>query len=206
MSARFTEEDVGKTVVNANGDEIGMVAAVDDDVAHVEPNAGITDSIKAALGWTDPSDDAFVLEVSNVSEVTNEHVRLQGISGTETTSEARMDHGGTETDTRTGSPRTDEHDRHADKSTAGPGRIEAVHSDDDDDSLIGDDDESDLIGDDDNDSLIGDDDDSRIGEDDQSDLIGDDDDDSLIGDDDDDSLIGDDDDSRIGDDDDDKRR
>ncbi|MFC7216417.1 hypothetical protein ACFQO4_20365 [Saliphagus sp. GCM10025334] len=77
MSARFTPEDVGKRVINEHGDDVGMVTDVEGATAYVEPDPGITDSIKAALGWGSPSDEAITLEESNVSEVTRTEVHLQ---------------------------------------------------------------------------------------------------------------------------------
>ncbi|USZ72521.1 hypothetical protein [Natronosalvus halobius] len=78
MSARFTPEDVGKRVINEHGDDVGMVTDVDGATAYVEPDPGITDSIKAALSWGSPSDEAITLEESDVSDVTHTEVHLRG--------------------------------------------------------------------------------------------------------------------------------
>ncbi|MFC7230481.1 hypothetical protein ACFQMM_02235 [Saliphagus sp. GCM10025308] len=77
MSARFTPEDVGKRVINEHGDDVGMVTDVEGSTAYVEPDPGITDSIKAALGWGSPSDEAITLEESDVSDVTRTEVHLR---------------------------------------------------------------------------------------------------------------------------------
>ncbi|WP_312908094.1 hypothetical protein [Natronosalvus caseinilyticus] len=77
MSARFTPEDVGKRVINEHGDDVGMVTDVEGATAYVEPDPGITDSIKAALGWGSPSDEAITLEESDVSDVTSTEVHLR---------------------------------------------------------------------------------------------------------------------------------
>ncbi|WP_255167003.1 hypothetical protein [Natrononativus amylolyticus] len=176
MSAQFSDDDIGKTVVNANGDEVGIVSAVEHGTAHVEPDPGITDTIKAKLGWEGTGEEAYPLQEQAVASVTDDEIRLEGdLSGA----------GSTHTGQSTGA---------AAGGTTGT-RDTDVRDDDDD-----------LIGDDDDDGLIGDDDDRRGRDrrTDDDDLIGDDD-DSLIGDDDDDELIGDDDDDLIGDDDDEHR-
>ena len=202
MSAQFTDDDVGKTVVNANGEDVGIVAAIEHGTAHVEPDPGMFETIKAKLGWEGSGDESYPLQETAVAEITDDHIRLEGdLSGVGGTA-------GTETGMDT------------DTSATGTGTETDTGMRDDDDDLIGDDtgmrDDDDLIGDDtgmrdDDDDLIGDDtgmrddDDDLIGDDDDEGLIGDDDDD-LIGDDDDEGLIGDDDDESLGDDDRDRDR
>jgi hypothetical protein len=199
--AQFTEDDEGKTVVNADGEEVGIVTAVEHGTAHVDPDPGITDKIMSALGWSDQDEDTYPLQEESVEAITDDEVRLASSAGA-----------GTDAGTAG-----------AGAGTTGTGDDTGVTDDDsgltdDDDDLIGDDDDSgltddddDLIGDDDSgitdddDDLIGDDDDT-IGSDDSGitdddDLIGDDDDtigddDSGLTDDDDDDLLGDDDDDR----------
>jgi len=39
MSPQITDDDVGKSVANADGDEVGMVADVQHGTAHVEPGS-----------------------------------------------------------------------------------------------------------------------------------------------------------------------
>lgn len=77
MSPQFTDDEVGKTVVNANGEEIGMIAAVERGTARVDPDPGLTDTIKAALGWEDAGDEAFPLEAEKIEAITDDEVRLK---------------------------------------------------------------------------------------------------------------------------------
>ena len=77
MCPSFTSDDVGKRVENANGEQIGIVGAVDPGLAYVEPDPGVTDSVKAALGWKPEQEDAIALEEAAVSEITDEVVRLR---------------------------------------------------------------------------------------------------------------------------------
>ncbi|MHC3438919.1 hypothetical protein ACYJ1Y_12670 [Natrialbaceae archaeon A-gly3] len=133
MCAQFTDDDVGKTVVNANGDDVGIVADVEHGTAHVEPNPGITDTIKAKLGWSDRDTDTYPLQESAVAEVTGDAVRLESdLSGTDTGTTT----GTTDTGTTTGTADTE---MGSDRRT--------------DDDIIGDDDDDDVIGDDDDDLL-----------------------------------------------------
>ncbi|GAB3040451.1 hypothetical protein [Natronobiforma cellulositropha] len=218
MCANFTDDDVGKTVVNATGDEIGIVSAVEHGTAHVEPDPGMTDTIKAKLGWGGPDEEAYPLQEHAVDHVTDDHVHLKADlessaeGGTTTAGDSRTTGDtdrGTEMGDDTGMGGRDMgddsgilEDDDTGMGSEGHGRLEeddrGTHEGQgrmgDDDSGLIDDDDDDLIGDDDDD-LIGDDDDGRIlGDDDDDDLIGDDDDDEglLSDDDDDDDLIGDD--------------
>lgn len=203
MSPQFTDDDVGKNVINAEGDEIGIIADVDHGTAHVEPNPGITDTIKAKLGWGG-TDDAYPLQESSVADVTADEVHLQsdlsgtgaGMSGAGAGAGTGADTGagaGTEMDTDTGtgtdagSSRTRDTGMDTDtgRDTDAGGRTGTTREDRDDDSGLMDDDDDDsgLIGDsdDDNSGLMDDDDDD-------SGLMSDDDDDDsgLMSDDDDD--------------------
>ncbi|RQG93382.1 hypothetical protein [Natrarchaeobius chitinivorans] len=78
MAPRFSLEDRGKSVVNATGELIGTITAVDEDVAHVRPAEGIVDTIKSSLGWDSNADVTMPLEREWVAEITDETVRLEG--------------------------------------------------------------------------------------------------------------------------------
>lgn len=228
MCAQFDDDDVGKTVVNANGEEVGIVATVEHGTAEVEPNPGITDTIKAKLGWGERGDDTYPLQEDAVQRVTDSEIRLKGEleesggatgahgtdtntrTGTETgtgaESETEMGSGtGMDSDTETGMRRNEEQIDDSDRTRDDEGLLG-----DDDDDLLGHDDEG-LLDDDDHGTRGGDDTmirndehDDHLGDDDDEELLGDDDDEGLLGDDDDDDLLGDDDDEGLlGDDDDD---
>lgn len=76
MSAQFTDDEEGKRVVNENGDEIGVVESVEGDMAHVEPDPGMTDTIKSKLGWGDADEETYALEADHVEEITDDEIRL----------------------------------------------------------------------------------------------------------------------------------
>lgn len=80
MVANITETEEGKTVVNADGEEIGIVSEVHDNVAAVESDPDLTDEMKAKLGWeaTDPETDTYRLREEAVRTTTDDEVHLRG--------------------------------------------------------------------------------------------------------------------------------
>ena len=72
----LTSDDTGKRVVNANGDEIGMVSEVEGDTARVDPDPDLSGSIKSKLGWGDSDQADYVLKQDRVSMVTDDEVRI----------------------------------------------------------------------------------------------------------------------------------
>jgi len=73
----ITDDEEGKRVLNARGDEIGRVTEVRNGVAYVDPDPSITDTIKAKLGWGEKDDEeAFRLDPSNVEAVTDDEIHL----------------------------------------------------------------------------------------------------------------------------------
>lgn len=77
MRTNFTDDDEGKHVVNAEGDRIGVVTEVRGDRVHVDPDPGITDTIKSKLGWGDTDEETYQMDESNVDEITDDEIRLQ---------------------------------------------------------------------------------------------------------------------------------
>jgi len=71
-----TEDDEGKTVVNADGDEIGMVVAVESGQTYVDPHPSITDRIRTALGWGDHDEDTYPVETDQVARIDDDRVVL----------------------------------------------------------------------------------------------------------------------------------
>ncbi|WP_201293970.1 hypothetical protein [Natronorubrum halalkaliphilum] len=78
MCTLFTDDDVGKPVENAGGDEVGIVATVDGDVARVRPASGVVDSIKSSIGWDSVAEETQPLASDSVREITEDAVRLEG--------------------------------------------------------------------------------------------------------------------------------
>jgi hypothetical protein len=72
-----TDDDQGKSVVDSTGRKIGMVTEVKSGTAYVNPDPGITDSIRSKLGWGDADEDDYALEENRIHTVTDDEVRLK---------------------------------------------------------------------------------------------------------------------------------
>ena len=72
----INDSDEGKTVVNANGEEIGIVSEVSGGTAHVDPDPGLTDKLMAKLGWDEADRGTYPLSASSIEEITDNEVRL----------------------------------------------------------------------------------------------------------------------------------
>ncbi|MXV62393.1 PRC-barrel domain containing protein [Natronorubrum sp. JWXQ-INN-674] len=77
MCATFTNDDEGKRVVNENGETVGLVEHVEAGSVHVDPDPGITDSIKSKLGWGDADEETYALNTDNVEAITDDEIRLR---------------------------------------------------------------------------------------------------------------------------------
>ncbi|MDS0475807.1 hypothetical protein [Natrinema sp. 1APR25-10V2] len=78
MRATFSDDDIDKPVRNANGDEVGVIAAVEGDIAHVRPDPSAVESIKSSLGWDGVAEQRITLDRASVREITADAVRLEG--------------------------------------------------------------------------------------------------------------------------------
>jgi hypothetical protein len=54
MASTLTDEEEGKTVVDASGEPLGLITTVEEDAAYVEPNPDLAESIAARLGGETP--------------------------------------------------------------------------------------------------------------------------------------------------------
>jgi hypothetical protein len=76
-AAMPTEEDEGKSVVNAAGDEIGMVVEVDAGRMFVDPHPSLTDRIRTVLGWSGEHDeDAYPVDNEHITRIEDDQVVL----------------------------------------------------------------------------------------------------------------------------------
>ncbi len=76
MEHRFTSDDEDKRVISSDGDAIGMITEVEGSTAYVDPDPGITDSVKTKLGWGESDEDTYALRDEHVETVTDDEVRL----------------------------------------------------------------------------------------------------------------------------------
>lgn len=73
----LTENDEGKRVVNARGDEVGRVVEVKRGSAYVNPDPSLTDKLMSKLGWGDGDDEGnYRLDETDIETVTDDEVRL----------------------------------------------------------------------------------------------------------------------------------
>ena len=70
------DDDQGKTVVNSDGQEVGMVTEVRSGTAYVDADPGLTDTIRSKLGWSKSEDEDFTLEESSIDSITDDEIRL----------------------------------------------------------------------------------------------------------------------------------
>lgn len=77
-TVQMTDDDIGKDVVNAEGDTVGIVSAVRHGTAYVDPDPGIKTKLTAALGWDDIDDeDGYPLQERAIATVTDDQIRLR---------------------------------------------------------------------------------------------------------------------------------
>ena len=73
----YTDEEVGKYVVTADGDRVGTVTAVRHGTPYIDPDPDVFGRIKAAMGREDIDDDAYPLQEEAVNEITDSEIRLR---------------------------------------------------------------------------------------------------------------------------------
>lgn len=72
----LTEDDEGKNVVNANGDQVGRVVSVEHGQAHVDPDPGLTDTIRSKLGWGEEGEESYRLDSSSIESISDDEIHL----------------------------------------------------------------------------------------------------------------------------------
>ncbi|PSP99912.1 hypothetical protein BRC89_02685 [Halobacteriales archaeon QS_4_70_19] len=77
MSETITDDAVGKDVVDAQNEKIGIVTAVENGTAKVDPDPGLTDKFKAKLSWEDADAEDYPLQEEAIETITDDEIRLQ---------------------------------------------------------------------------------------------------------------------------------
>lgn len=76
-NAALTESDEGKDVVNSDGHQIGRVMSVQGGEVHVDPDPGLTDTIRSKLGLDDEdADEYYALDPSSIESVSDDEIHL----------------------------------------------------------------------------------------------------------------------------------
>ncbi|WP_276270812.1 PRC-barrel domain containing protein [Haloarcula litorea] len=76
-TTQISEDDVGKDVVSADGDSVGIVSGYRHGTARVDPDPGLATKLKTALGWNETDEEDYPLQEERVAEVTDEEIRLR---------------------------------------------------------------------------------------------------------------------------------
>lgn len=76
--AVIDESVEGKRVVNEDGEEIGVVTAVRDGTAYVDPDPGLTEKLTSKLGWADVDEDDYPLPEGSIERITDDEVHIRG--------------------------------------------------------------------------------------------------------------------------------
>ncbi|QCW03079.1 hypothetical protein [Natrinema pallidum] len=74
MAAPLTDDAVGKTVVDADGKELGLVTKVEDGTAAVDPDPSLAEQVLAAVGWEGEDDEDYVVTEDMLQRVDDEVV------------------------------------------------------------------------------------------------------------------------------------
>lgn len=80
MAHTFTEDDEGKSVLNSDGETVGMISDVSHGTAYVDPDPGLGEKLMGKLGWTDRDSDDYPLQESAVDRVDDDGVHLRRTS------------------------------------------------------------------------------------------------------------------------------
>ncbi|ELY52520.1 hypothetical protein [Natronolimnohabitans innermongolicus] len=77
MTPQLTDDEVGKTVIDAEGKELGIVAKVERDRAYVDPNPSVAEHLLAKIG-VEGDDEEDYLVTEDMLESVGDEIRLRG--------------------------------------------------------------------------------------------------------------------------------
>jgi hypothetical protein len=77
MAAEITEDEEGKSVLSSDGEEVGVVIDVQYGTARVEPDPGLTDELKAKVGFGDTDEESYPLQEERIETITDDEIRLR---------------------------------------------------------------------------------------------------------------------------------
>ena len=77
MVAEITEDEEGKSVLSSDGEEVGVVIDVQYGTARVEPDPGLTDELKARVGFGDTDEESCPLQEERIKTITDDEIRLR---------------------------------------------------------------------------------------------------------------------------------
>jgi len=76
---QMTDDLIGQRVIDATGEEVGMVSDVQEDknMMYVDVDPGIADRIQAALGWGDADEEDYHLDAGQINQITGDTIELK---------------------------------------------------------------------------------------------------------------------------------
>ena len=77
MTATLTDDEVGKTVVDAEGKKLGIVAKVEGGRAYVDPNPSVAERVLASVGLEGEDEEDYVV-TEDMLESAGEDIVLRG--------------------------------------------------------------------------------------------------------------------------------
>lgn len=60
-----------------DGTRVGTVTATKGSMAHVEPDSGLSQSIRRRLGWSEEEADTYELDISAVDKIAGDEIHLK---------------------------------------------------------------------------------------------------------------------------------
>lgn len=73
----LTEDDQGKDVVDANGEQVGIAVDVEGRTMFVDPHPGLTDRLKARFNWGEPDKDSYPVDADEIAEISDDAIVLR---------------------------------------------------------------------------------------------------------------------------------
>ncbi|WP_266081128.1 hypothetical protein [Haladaptatus caseinilyticus] len=75
--ASLSSEDEGKFLMDAEGEQLGIVSEVKGDTAFVDPDPSIPEAWLEVLGWSSADEDHLSVPADSIETVTDKEVRLR---------------------------------------------------------------------------------------------------------------------------------
>jgi hypothetical protein len=79
MESTIDDSAEGKRVIDAGGEEVGLITEVRGTTAFVDPDPGLTDALLSKLGWGSAGEEAFPIQTEQVESITEDEVRLRDL-------------------------------------------------------------------------------------------------------------------------------
>lgn len=72
----LTEADVGKQVLTADGERVGRITEIEDEIAYISPSPHLSDETRSRLGWDDEENSSHSVDENSVESNLDDEVRL----------------------------------------------------------------------------------------------------------------------------------